>query len=60
MTRPKYFRKAIFLSLLIHLTAVIILTFALPKILPEKVLPPVEEFIIDVDLTAEKFYKEQK
>ena len=59
MTRPKYFSKAIFLSLLIHLTAGIILTFALPKFQSEKVLPPVEEFI-DVDLTAEKFYKEQK
>ena len=51
------FRQAIFLSLVIHLAAGIILTFALPKFQSEKVLPPVEEFI-DVDLTAENFVEE--
>ena len=58
MTRLKYFRKAIFLSLIIHLAAGMILTFALPKFQSEKVLPPVAEFI-DVDLTsAENFVEE--
>ena len=54
MMRQNYFRTAIFLSLIIHLAAGICLTFALPKILPEKILPVEEEFI-DVNLTAENF-----
>ena len=57
MTRLKYWRQAIFLSLLIHLAAGICLSFALPKIFTEKVLPVEEEFI-DVDLTAENFVEE--
>lgn len=57
MTRLKYWRQAIFLSLLIHLAAGICLAFALPKIFTEKILPVEEEFI-DVDLTAENFVEE--
>lgn len=57
MTRLKYWRQAIFLSLLIHFAAGICLTFALPKIFTEKILPVEEEFI-DVDLAAENFVEE--
>ena len=58
MTHSNYWRKAIFLSLIIHLAAGLCLSFAVPKFFTEKVLP-VEEDFIDVDLTnLESFVEE--